>query len=149
MIILSTQLLYLQDIFKLVKHLTSYLLLTLLMSNAIDFPGGTTINDNCNIIGNIGHPSTSTVYNNVNIWHRTFPNLKPVDLFLLREEKTTPVHWPTTIIKETHPGNMALFEWSQSGHTKKTLTSQCKNCPLPRENSELSCHCFWGGCMLR
>ena len=41
-------------------------------------------------------------------WQRTSPNLQPGDLILLREDNMTPVHWPTTVIKETHPGNVPL-----------------------------------------
>ena len=39
---------------------------TLLMSNAIDSPGGKPTNKNCNSSGNVGHPTTSRVCNSVN-----------------------------------------------------------------------------------
>jgi len=41
-------------------------------------------------------------------WQRTFPNLQPGDLILLREDNTTPLHWPTAVIKETHPGKNGI-----------------------------------------
>jgi len=41
-------------------------LLTLLMSNAIDFPGGKPTNKNLNSSGYVGHPTTSRVCNSVN-----------------------------------------------------------------------------------
>jgi hypothetical protein len=37
-------------------------------------------------------------------WQRASPNLKPCDLVLLKEDNTTPLHWPTAVITETHPG---------------------------------------------
>jgi len=39
---------------------------TLLMSNAIDFPGSKPTNINCNSSGNVGHPTTSRICNSVN-----------------------------------------------------------------------------------
>ena len=44
-------------------------------------------------------------------WQRTSPNLHPGDLVLLREDNTTPLHWPTAIITERHQVRMAS-EWS-------------------------------------
>jgi len=35
-------------------------------------------------------------------WQRTSPNLQPGDILLLREDNTTPLQWPTAVIKETH-----------------------------------------------
>jgi len=32
------------------------------------------------------------------------PNLQLGDLVLLKEDNTTPLHWPTAVIAETHPG---------------------------------------------
>jgi len=48
------------------EPLTQLLLMTLLMSNAIDFPGGKPTNNNCNSSGNVDHPTTSRVWNSVN-----------------------------------------------------------------------------------
>jgi hypothetical protein len=37
-------------------------------------------------------------------WLRTFPNLQPGDLVLVKEDNTSPLHCPTAVITETHPG---------------------------------------------
>jgi len=37
-------------------------------------------------------------------WQRTSPNLQPGNLVLLKEDNTTPLHWPIAVITETHPG---------------------------------------------
>ena len=48
------------------EPLTQLLLLTLLMSNVIDFPNGKPTKKNCNSSGNVGHSITSRVCNSVN-----------------------------------------------------------------------------------
>jgi len=71
-------------------------------------------------------------------WQRTSPNLQPGDLVLLREDNTTPLHWPTAVTKETHPGNDGIVRVdtlrTPKGVFKRPIT---KICPLPRVNSEL------------
>ena len=37
-------------------------------------------------------------------WQWTVPNLQPGDLVLLTEDNTTPLHWPTAVITDVHPG---------------------------------------------
>jgi hypothetical protein len=37
-------------------------------------------------------------------WSRSSPNLQPEDVALIREDNTTPLQWPTTIITAVHPG---------------------------------------------
>jgi hypothetical protein len=37
-------------------------------------------------------------------WQRASPNLQPGDMVLLKEDNTTPLHWPSAVITETHPG---------------------------------------------
>jgi len=37
-------------------------------------------------------------------WQRTTPNLQPGNLVLLREDNTAPLHWPTAVITDIHPG---------------------------------------------
>jgi len=37
-------------------------------------------------------------------WQRTSRNLQPGDLVLLRQDKTAPLHWPTAVITNIHPG---------------------------------------------
>jgi len=34
----------------------------------------------------------------------TTPNLQPGALVLLREDKTTPLQWPTAVVTNVHPG---------------------------------------------
>jgi hypothetical protein len=65
------------------------------------------------------------------------PNLQPGDLILLKEDSTSPIHWPTAVIKETHPGK------DNSVHvvtlrTPKEISKHpiTKIYPLPRVNSE-------------
>jgi len=71
-------------------------------------------------------------------WQRTSPNLQPGDLVLLREDNTTSLHWPTAVIKETHPGKDGIVRVvtlrTPKGVFKRPIT---KICPLPRVNSEL------------
>jgi len=71
-------------------------------------------------------------------WQRTSPNLQPGDLVLLRENNTTPLHWPRAVIKETHPGKDGVVRVvtlrTPKGVFKCPIT---KICPLPRVNSEL------------
>jgi len=71
-------------------------------------------------------------------WQRTSPNLQPGDLVLLREDNTTPLHWPTAVIKETHPGKDGIVcvvtLRTPKGVFKRPST---KICPLPRANGEL------------
>jgi len=78
-------------------------------------------------------------------WQRTFPNLQPGDFILLREDNTTPLHWPTAVIKETHPGKDGIVRVVTVRIPKGDFEHPIvKICPLPRVNSELVCHCFWG-----
>ena len=37
-------------------------------------------------------------------WQSTFPNLQLGDVVLLREDNTTPLHWPLAVINNIHPG---------------------------------------------
>jgi len=36
-------------------------------------------------------------------WQITTPHLQPGDLVLVKDENTTPLHWPTAVITDTHP----------------------------------------------
>jgi hypothetical protein len=71
-------------------------------------------------------------------WQRTFPNLQPGDLILLKEDNTTPLHWPTVVITETQPGKDGIVRVvtlpTPTGILKRPIT---KICPLPRVNNEL------------
>ena len=116
---------------------TTYLLLTILMSNATDFPGGKPTNNNYNSSGNDGHPTTSSLQQR-QCWQRTSPNLQPGDLVLLREDNMTPLHWSTAVIKGTHPRKDGIVQVvtvrTPKGILKCTTT---KICPVLRINSEL------------
>jgi len=83
-------------------------------------------------------------------WQRTSPNLQPGDLVLLREDNTAPLHWPTAVISDIHPGKNGIIQVvtisTPKGVFKRPII---KICPLPRVNSELYCHCFGGGSVLR
>ena len=61
------------------------------------------------------------------------PNLQPADL-VLREENTTPLHWPTAVIIDVHPGKDGIVRVvtlrTPRGTFKRPIT---KICPLPRE----------------
>ena len=71
-------------------------------------------------------------------WQRTSPNLKPGDLVLVREDNTAPLHWPTAVITDIHPGKDGIVRVvtirTPKGVFKRPIT---KICPLPRVNSEL------------
>jgi hypothetical protein len=40
-------------------------------------------------------------------WNQSFPNVQVGDAVILRELNTAPLHWPTAIITEVHPGPTA------------------------------------------
>jgi len=69
-------------------------------------------------------------------WQKTSPNLKPGNLVLLWEDNTTPLHWPTAVIKETHPAKDCVFRvitlWNPKGVFNRPIK---KICPLPRVNN--------------
>ena len=70
-------------------------------------------------------------------WQRTTPNPQPGDLVLLREDNTMPLHWPTAVITETHPGKdgkARVVTLSTPNGTFKRPTT--KICFLPPANSE-------------
>jgi len=62
-------------------------------------------------------------------WQRTLPNLQPGDLVLLREDNTMPLHWPTAVITETHPGKDGKFRVvtlrTPNGTFKRPTTKLC------------------------
>ena len=70
-------------------------------------------------------------------WQRTVPNLQPGDLILLREDNTTPLHWPTAVITDVHPGKDGIIRVvtlrTPRGNFKRPIT---KICPLPRVNEK-------------
>ena len=76
---------------------------------------------------------------------RTTSNLQPGDLVLLREDKTAPLHWPTAVIIDIHPGKDGIVR-VVTIRTPKGLFKRpiIKICPLTCVNSELKCNYFWG-----
>jgi hypothetical protein len=58
------------------------------------------------------------------------PNLQPGDLALLREDNTTPLHWPTAVITDTHPGKDGIVRVVTLGAPKGTFKRYHKNLPL-------------------
>jgi hypothetical protein len=70
-------------------------------------------------------------------WQRTSPNLQQGDLVLLKEENTSPLHWPTAVIIKTHPGKdnsaRVVTVRTPKGTFKCPIT---KIYPFPRVNSE-------------
>jgi len=43
-------------------------------------------------------------------WQRTSPNLQPGDIFLLREDNTATLHWPTAVITDIHSGKNCIVQ---------------------------------------
>ena len=71
-------------------------------------------------------------------WQRTSRNLQPGDILLLREDNTTPLPWPTAVIKETHPGKDCIVRVVTIRTPKGVLKRPIiKLCPLQRVNREL------------
>jgi hypothetical protein len=56
-------------------------------------------------------------------WQRTSPNLQPGDVVLLKEDNTTPLHWPTAIITDVHPGPDGIIRVVTLKTTKGTLNA--------------------------
>ena len=46
-------------------------------------------------------------------WHRSSANIQPGDPMILREDNTAPLHWPTAVIIDVHPG----ADGNMSGHS--------------------------------
>jgi len=71
-------------------------------------------------------------------WLRTSPNLQPGDFVLLIEDNTAPLHWPTAIITDIHPGKNGIVRVVTISNTKIVFKRPIiKIFPLPRVNSEL------------
>jgi hypothetical protein len=69
-------------------------------------------------------------------WQRSYPNLQPSDVVLLKEDHTTPLHWPTAVITDVHPGtdNIRVVTVKTPKGTFKCPIS--KICPLLRNDIE-------------
>jgi hypothetical protein len=70
-------------------------------------------------------------------WQRTFPNLQLGDVVLLREDNTTPLHWPMAV-NNIHPGPDGIVRVATLTTTKGTFRRPTtKICLLPPVNSDL------------
>jgi len=71
-------------------------------------------------------------------WQQAAPNLQLGDVVLIKEDNTTPLHWPTAIIADTHPGPdqrlRVVTVKTSRGLFKRPIS---KICPLPRISSKL------------
>jgi len=71
-------------------------------------------------------------------WLKASPNLQPGALVLLKEDNTTPLHWPTAVITNIHPGKDGIVRVvtirTPKGVFKSPIT---KICPLPHTSDEL------------
>jgi hypothetical protein len=75
------------------------------MSNGIDFPCGRLTN-NFNTSGNNDHPITSRVFNSVEAGRGHPLNFNQE--ILSYSGNTTPLHWPTAVITDKHPGKNGM-----------------------------------------
>jgi len=78
-------------------------------------------------------------------WLKASPNLQPGTLVLLKEDNTTPLHWPTAVVTNIHPGQDGIVRVVTIRTPKgvfKRPTS--KIFPLPRASENLQCQCFLG-----
>jgi hypothetical protein len=71
-------------------------------------------------------------------WQRTFPNLQLGNVVLLREDNTTPLHWPVAVINNIHPGPDGIVRVTTLRTNKGTFRRPTlKICPLLPLNSDL------------
>jgi hypothetical protein len=70
-------------------------------------------------------------------WQSSYPNLQPGDVVLLKEDHTTPLHWPTAVITDVHPGTdnniQVVTVKTPKGTFKRPLS---KICPLLHNDIE-------------
>jgi len=70
--------------------------------------------------------------------HRSSPNLQPVVPVILREDNTAPLHWPTAVITDVHPGADGKTRVVTVNTSKGTFKRPIiKLCPLPHVKNEL------------
>jgi len=80
-------------------------------------------------------------------WHHSSPNIQPGDPVILREDNTAPLHWPTAVITDVHPGADGKHEWSQLRPLRGHLNVQLpKFAPYRMLRSSCNFHTFFGGC---
>jgi len=86
----------------LVNHSPNYLLLTSVTSNVNDFPCGNHPN-NCRFCKRWSSDYLQSLQQRQR-WLKASPNLQPGALILLKEDNMTPLHWPTAVVTNIHPG---------------------------------------------
>jgi len=71
-------------------------------------------------------------------WQQSSRNLQPGDVVLLKEDNTSPLHWPTAVVTDVYPGAdnhvRVVTIKTPKGTFKRPIS---KICPLPRVNEEL------------
>jgi len=71
-------------------------------------------------------------------WHRSSHNIQPGDPVILRENNTAPLHWPTAVITDVHPGADGRIRVVTVKTPKGTFKHHiAKICPLPHVKNEL------------
>ena len=71
-------------------------------------------------------------------WHLSSPNIQPGDPVILREDNTAPLHWPTAVITEVHPGADGKIRVVTVKTPKGTFKRPiAKICPLPHVKNKL------------
>ena len=66
------------------------------------------------------------------------PNIEPGDPVILREDKTAPLHWPTAVITDVHPGADGRIRVVTVKTPKGTFKRPiAKICPLLHVKNEL------------
>jgi hypothetical protein len=66
---------------------------------------------------------------------RTTPNFQPGDIVLIKEDTTTPLQWPLSVIQDIHPGKDGIVQ-AVTVKTPKGVYKRptSKICPLPCVN---------------
>jgi hypothetical protein len=82
------------------EPLTQIPSLTILMSNATDFPDGKPTNNAFNNSGRAGHPTTSRACSSANDG-RGHPQSTIGDHVLVKEDNPLPLHWPAAVTRAT------------------------------------------------
>ena len=79
-------------------------------------------------------------------WHQSSPNVQVGDAVILRELNTAPLHWPTAIITEVHPGPdgkvCVVTVKIAKGKSKRPIF---KISPLPHMKNKFQLNIFFCG----
>ena len=88
------------DTFSLVNLSPNYLLLTLLMSNAVRLSRWQSFQQQLQHFWQRWSADYLQGLQRLHHWTTTTPNLQPGALVLLREDNTTPLQWPTAVVNQ-------------------------------------------------